>query len=764
MSLAARSTLSGRVGSLLPRSPSTRKQIGEYCECIAQYGKVSGRVAEGFRIKAMAQIEVRIFRTGQEIARVIRPLHQIDGKPVVKYKKRFWPLVNGGQIHLDNTSPVDVLETHKVTDMVENVPVPELQVVPPALIEWDKSQREVIDAQPEDRLLVGAGPGTGKTAVACARVSQLIDQDGLEPSRIWLISFTRTAVREIRDRIATYLEDASAAYAVKIATLDSHAWTIHSGFDEEARILGSYEENIERVLELVRKDENVAEYLESVEHVVVDEAQDIVGIRSDLVVEIVRKLSSTCGVTVFADEAQAIYDFADDREVRQGEKRQPSFPNRLRGGAAGVFHERELTDVHRTGSTQLLKIYTSTRRKVLTDAGETTDKLAGIEREIVSLAHGESPQVDDKALAEIDNAFILYRRRCDVLLTSSTLAQNGIGHRVRMSGLPVCLMPWIGAALSEHEEPDLNKGAFEDMWVDRVQGTFLAICECDSAWETLVRIAGRTPTVVDMRLLRQRLGRKQPPAELCNAEMGFRGPIVGTIHASKGREADIVHLMLPVAHNRNTDQDEEARVVFVGATRGRSRLLVGKGYHHYPGKIEGSGRAYCLRTGEGKPIVQVEIGRDTDIEVEGLAGRSLFSNASAVHASQSKIRDIADEPIPLVAEIDRDSGFVYRLRVDGQGQFLAVLSSSVNADLFTIAKMVDEKLGGNRRRPPDTIRHLHVQGTRTVVLPPDSPECETLHEPWKNSGIILAPLILGYGTVFFPYQNKGRRRRAWSIA
>ena len=149
----------------------------------------------------------------------------------------------------------------KVTDKDKNDSAPEFQVVPPSLIEWDKSQREVIDAPLEDRMLVGAGPGTGKTAVACARVSQLIDQGGLEPSRIWLISFSRTAVREIRDRIAAYLEDASAAYAVKIATLDSHAWTIHSGFDEEAKILGSYEENIERVLDLIRQNENVGEYL-----------------------------------------------------------------------------------------------------------------------------------------------------------------------------------------------------------------------------------------------------------------------------------------------------------------------------------------------------------------------------------------------------------------------------------------------------------------------------------------------------------------------
>ena len=706
----------------------------------------------------MAQIEVRIFRKGQEIARVIRPLRHVDGKPVVKYKKQFWPLINGGQIHLDNAPPSDDVQMQNANDANSSDVAPEFQVVPPALIEWDRSQRDVIDAPQEDRLLVGAGPGTGKTAVACARVSQLIDQDGLEPSRIWLISFTRTAVREIRDRIAAYLEDASAAYAVKIATLDSHAWTIHSGFDDEARILGSYEENIERVLELVREDESVAEYLESIEHLVVDEAQDIVGIRSDLVVDIVRGLSSFCGVTVFADEAQAIYGFADDREVRPGEVGEPTFPERIRSGIAGAFRECELTDVHRTGSQRLLKIFSDTRRKVLTAAGETPDKLAEVRDEIISLAHGEAPRVDDAALAELEDAFILYRRRCDVLQTSSTLTQNGIAHRVRMSGLPVCLTPWIGAALSEYSEPDLNRGTFEELWVDRVQGTSLADCDFDSAWATLVRLAGRTRTVVEMRQLRQRLGRKQPPAELCHAELGLRGPIVGTIHASKGREADTVHLMLPHTHSQNVDQDEEARVVFVGATRGRSRLLVGRGYRQYASRLEGSGRAYSLKTKDNKPRAQVEIGRDADIGVDGLAGRSYFPNGAAVQASQTRIRSFADVSVPLVAESDRSSRFAFRLREDGKGQCLAVLSQDVNTDLFAVADAVQAKLGGNRRRPPDTIRHLHVQGIRTIVLPPDAPECEALHEPWGSSGIMLAPLILGYSMVFFPSRNKKRKR------
>jgi len=710
----------------------------------------------------MAQVEVRILRNATEIARVTRPVRFVDGKPYVKYKRRLWPLANGGEVRLDGLGAPEAATAPGAREEEDgHEPASEFQVVPPALIQWDESQRRVIDAPPEDRLLVGAGPGTGKTAVACGRVSQLIDQYGLEPSRIWLISFTRTAVQEIRDRIAAYLEDASAAYAVKIATLDSHAWTIHSGFDEGVRVLGSYEENIEHVLRLVRQDADVADYLEGVEHLVVDEAQDIVGIRADLVVEMVRKTSSFCGVTVFADEAQAIYGFADAREVRSDEvadAAQPPFPARIRGGSAGTFRECELTEVHRTSSSQLLTIFSDTRRKVLTAAGKGEDKLAEIRDQIISLAHGKAPAIDGAALAKLEDAFVLYRRRSDVLLTSSMLAQNGVAHRVRMSGLPVCLKPWIGAALSGHARADLDRERFMELWDEKVRDTALATCEADVAWTCLVRIGGRTDEVLDMRLLRQRLGRKQPPVEVCDAAVGIGGPIVGTIHASKGREADTVHLMLPDTQGANVDQDEEARVVFVGATRGRARLLVGRGYRQLARRVDGSGRAFCLQTRHNSPRAQVEIGRDTDIGAEGLAGRRLFTSGEAVWESQRRIVDLADEPAALVAVCDRDVDFLYRLREDGSGRCLAVMSQGVNGDLFIVADAVQARLGGGRRRPPDVLRHLHVRGARTVVLPPDAPEGELLHEPWRSSGIMLAPLVLGYTTAFFP-RIGGRRRR-----
>lgn len=629
-------------------------------------------------------------------------------------------------------------------------------------IKWDDSQLRVINAPSKDRVVVGAGPGTGKTAVACARVSQLIDRDSLEPSHIWLISFTRTAIREIHARIAARLQNSSAADAVRIATLDSSAWAIHSGFHDEAQILGSYEDNIEKALDLIRGEEHVAEYLERIEHLIIDEAQDIVGIRSDLLLAIIRKLLPTCGVTVFADEAQAIYGFADDREVRPGEARESSLLEKIRLQSDSEFQERELTTIHRTSSPQLLQIFSDTRRKVLAIANGPQNKPVEIKNEVIKLAHGEVPQDHDAALAELDpDAFVLYRRRCDVLMKSSFLMSKKIPHRVRMSGLPTCIMPWIGASLSQHVEPNLDRGKFKELWADSVQKTSLETCDCDSAWESLVSLAGRTNTLVDMRLLRQRLGRKQPPAEFCHPEMGLHGPIISTIHAAKGREANIVHLMLPPGKSQNVDQGEEARVVFVGATRGRSQLLIGRSPFQHVRKIEDSGRAYRLPRGD-KKLPQVEIGRDGDILAEGLTGRRLFPDVELVHASQAMIRNFASESISLTAISDREADFAYRLRKNEQTPCLAVLSKGVNRDLFDVAKDVQKNLGGSPRRPPNKINHLHVHGVRTIVLPPDAPEEEKLHEPWGSSGIMLAPLILGYSAMPFPFRRKAPRAyRKW---
>lgn len=616
---------------------------------------------------------------------------------------------------------------------------------------WDDSQRGVIEAPHAARLLVGAGPGTGKTSVACARVARLI-QNGLGPESVWLISFTRTAVQEIRDRIADHLDDREDAFAVNLATLDSYAWSIHSGFEGSAA-LTTYEENIASVLELVRSDEAVEEYLRGVGHLVVDEAQDIVGLRSDLVIEMARKLDDDAGVTVFADDAQAIYGFAEERDASTDAPPEPPLSVAIRRGEAGPFTEVELTKVHRTRSRRLKALFAASRRRLLEDIVPPAELLDTIRNDVQAASRGRAPRAGDSGFPDRDDLLVLFRRRAEVLIASSFLASAGKPHRLRMSGFPERLVPWIGAALSETVSVRLGRHAFMDLWAERVEGTSLASCEASEAWEQLYRLAGAQGDVLDMRRLRQVLGRSRPPADLCLPDLGDRGPVIGTIHASKGRESEHVHLMLPLPVNEEGDgDDEEARVVFVGATRGRSRLLVGQGYRQYP-KRTSSGRVYQLHTANGKPKAQVEIGREGDLVAEGLAGRTLYADAESVHRAQTTVMGLSSEIQSIVARADKDNGFAYRLMAPTGADCLGVLAKSVNIDLFSIADHVQNATNSRRLRPPDRIPHISVRGLRTIVLPPDSPEADTLHDPWRKTGILLAPVVVGYTTLYFPQRR-----------
>jgi DNA helicase-2/ATP-dependent DNA helicase PcrA len=57
-------------------------------------------------------------------------------------------------------------------------------------------------------LLVLAGAGTGKTTTLCARVAWLVEQQGVSPDRLLLLTFTRRAAREMLGRARTQLSSA----------------------------------------------------------------------------------------------------------------------------------------------------------------------------------------------------------------------------------------------------------------------------------------------------------------------------------------------------------------------------------------------------------------------------------------------------------------------------------------------------------------------------------------------------------------------------
>lgn len=77
-----------------------------------------------------------------------------------------------------------------------------------AAVKWTEEQRRVID-QRDSNILVSAAAGSGKTAVLCERIIERLTDDSspLSLDRLLVMTFTRAAAEELRERISKALRE-----------------------------------------------------------------------------------------------------------------------------------------------------------------------------------------------------------------------------------------------------------------------------------------------------------------------------------------------------------------------------------------------------------------------------------------------------------------------------------------------------------------------------------------------------------------------------
>ena len=634
--------------------------------------------------------------------------------------------------------------------------------------DWDLEQLEVILDEPHSWQLVVAGPGAGKSEVALQRIASLVD-DGIPPSRILLISFTRTAVAELRDRLVAFAAAGELAGNVRISTIDSHAWSLRAGFEEQqiGKLIDgdSYDLSISRTVDLFRsRNPELLEFVSSMESVVIDEAQDIVGIRADLVLEILKALSQECGVTVLADPAQAIYGFTSDARDEDGMG--GSLLSRLAGESPRVFVERKIERIYRIQNEELVDVFQRTRREVEEQSGtdQHVSRVISVIRETAPENLGNtSYEALAKALSDLQDepTLVLFRRRADVLVASSYLSVHQVQHRLRMSGTPVVIRPWLGWLFAEYTEALITFEEFQDLWgrrLDMCASPFEGETQ-DDAWALLHKLAaGKRPGTVDLVQLRQVLSRSRPPVEVCLPDLGTTGPILGTIHASKGRQSDTVVLVMPQSYSGSESDSresrlEEGRVYYVGATRARRALMAARNGGS-PASYLDSGRVYRhLRAVRNDlPRVQMEIGRQGD--VDPLAHLS-WTSADRV---QLVLARSANETLPLQAVTRQELGYVQRLVLEEaspSGSLRQVeigqMGELFKNELSQVWSSVDRD---EKYKPADRINNLYLVGITSVALSDDARTAA--RSPFSESGFALAPVIKGFPAVYFQRRRYGR--------
>lgn len=431
---------------------------------------------------------------------------------------------------------------------------------------------EPVDA----RLLVTAGPGTGKTFTLIERLAKLTSEDSLMPgSDLLVLSFSRAAVREIRARAK---QRGGELKYVQARTFDSFATCLLRQFAEDdswSRL--DYDGRIRCATNLIRisacdhgalvVSHDLADHIASFRHVMIDELQDVVGERAEFVQTILSTVSG--GFTLLGDPAQGIYNFQlSGPERREGSS---AIYRWIREQFGDDLVEKTLSINHRASSDVARSA--SHTGVLLNSRWPDYEK---IWQELESVLHSIqlfgslSNHLVCRALADsTTQTAILCRDNGQALWVSRHLSGLGVRHRLRRSATDRVVPAWIGAILGGVTLGRIGLANFTER-AARICG---AEFDTQNAWRLLRRTAPSSGNDLDLMRLGEAIRIGDIPDDLC-APSDHR-LTVSTIHRAKGLEYEQVLIPDFPRDVSKLDYDllaEECRVLYVALTRPKREL------------------------------------------------------------------------------------------------------------------------------------------------------------------------------------------------
>lgn len=647
-------------------------------------------------------------------------------------------------------------------------------------------QLAVIGASPDSWLLVVAGPGTGKTQVAAMRLAHLIGA-GLQPSQILVLSFSRSAVATLTRRIAgLQLAEGGVVEDLRhlaIRTFDSWAFRVlrQSGAAVPDLLGRQHDENIVAATsELAGESAVLSDRLAGIRHVIVDEFQDLPGVRAAMVIELLSKLNSggrRVGFTVLGDPVQSIYRWA----TRTKGQPAPADPwKELKARMGTALREVSLTHNHR--STEKLAAMAASLRKILRSDELTPEKkLAAMQRFLERLPGSPADTLlgpDWLAKLPEGSVAILTRSngeavRVTKMLLGDIVEGPAVPVRLRIAGATPLTPAWIAALLSRFKPQTVARSTFDivyDKAEEQIDATARAALNMPSrevCWSRLARASGAPDqaTAIDLGDLRERLGWPDSfPDDQFSEDASVH---VTTIHQAKGMEFDNVALLDPRAREdaeAPEDPLEVANVGFVAVTRAGKALGRIPSDCVYQGPYEKalpSGRSrFALRGTPGKA------GRMTNFQL-GLAGDidPLSFVDKLFHGSTERVVELQQDLTARAAVLRghkvilkrlessdeaaraRDAGYEICLQ-DGKlaGLRLARTTQQVTTDL--LGYLWDKGLS-----LPGTIFNLRIGDVVSLAARGDVDE--TVPEPWRSSRLWLGITLFGTGD-FKTWKRNGK--------
>lgn len=427
--------------------------------------------------------------------------------------------------------------------------------------DFSAEQLEIINLPVNAHALISAPAGTGKTHTLAGRLTRLIECDGLAAGDdVLVLSFCRAAVAELRRRIGGLAGDARY---VGVATFDSFATRILAAADPGGTWPGQdYEGRIRSAIDLLSKDQ-VPDEVQLAQHVLIDEIQDLVGPRAQLVMALLRQTEA--GFTLFGDPAQAIYDYQAAHEGAAPASR--DLYEWVRCHFAVGLLTLQLTHDYRAATPQ-----TRTVAQVGVRLREPAPDHAQISHELRTILLG-LPTVRLRAARRMlireakDTSALLTRTNGEALLLSRALFDAGVPHRYQRPGEDKVAPAWLSSLTTGSSHTRATRA----MLATRLEQIAITISVSPDRLYGLLRTLGPGPgREIDLRRIADRVREQDLPEEL--NEVLPSPVVVSTIHRAKGLEFDRILLTDQRASDAD-DPGEENRILYVALSRARREIF-----------------------------------------------------------------------------------------------------------------------------------------------------------------------------------------------
>lgn len=433
-------------------------------------------------------------------------------------------------------------------------------------------QKQVIEANASERILINAGPGTGKTWTLIEKIIYMVGHLGIDAETIQVLCFSRAAVDVIRKRIRQEIKDNDGNLElnrIDVRTFDSFAtqllcWVRDSDYElipKEFKIEKlSYDERIQKFTEIIAAE---PELISNCNHLVVDEVQDLVLDRAEMVLTLIRMLPDTCGVTLLGDSCQAIYDYQIDECCTS-----LNFYKEIK--RLDTFKYYSFTENYRQTS-KLLTYSDGYRQYLLNENVEACNEYANYLKNVIPTCSLKLGRVSKKNLTEFVEKYenrrtaILTRNNAQALKISGIFRKFSIDHCMVRKLKDKYLGGWIALVFNKYNKKSLDYKEFSLISViEKIDGK-------RELWEFF------SEGVPERRLETKEILRKIVEVGTCDFLYinDKHSPLtISTIHRSKGREYDNVVLLDDLLDN--SEEIEEHRVKYVAISRARHQIFQSK--------------------------------------------------------------------------------------------------------------------------------------------------------------------------------------------